>query len=77
MLGQVILPALGSVMHTLLGMVTARISTKQAYAVPFSDDVLNCFTDLFVAHGPPEHIQSDNGPEFVAGTCGSGSAESA
>jgi putative transposase len=25
-----------------------------------SDDVLQCLTDLFVAHGPPEHIRSDN-----------------
>jgi putative transposase len=31
-----------------------------------SDDVLHCLTDLIVAHGPPEHIRSDNGPEFVA-----------
>ncbi|WP_336325152.1 DDE-type integrase/transposase/recombinase, partial [Porphyromonas pogonae] len=31
-----------------------------------SDDVLHCLTDLFVEHGPPEHIRSDNGPEFVA-----------
>ena len=31
-----------------------------------SDDVLQCLTDLFVTHGPPEHIRSDNGPEFVA-----------
>jgi len=31
-----------------------------------SDDVLHCLTDLFVAHGTPEHIRSDNGPEFVA-----------
>ena len=31
-----------------------------------SDDVLHCLTDLFVAHGPPEHVRSDNGPEFVA-----------
>ena len=22
--------------------------------------------DLFAAHGPPEHLRSDNGPEFVA-----------
>jgi transposase InsO family protein len=27
-----------------------------------SDDVLQCLTDLFVAHGPPEHIRSDNTP---------------
>jgi len=31
-----------------------------------SDDVLQCLSDLFVAHGPPEHIRSDNGPEFTA-----------
>ena len=31
-----------------------------------SDDVLQCLADLFVAHGPPEHIGSDIGPEFVA-----------
>jgi putative transposase len=30
------------------------------------DDVLHCLADLFVAHGPPEHIRSDNGPEFAA-----------
>jgi transposase InsO family protein len=31
-----------------------------------SDDVLHCLTDLIVAHGTPEHMRSDNGPEFVA-----------
>jgi putative transposase len=31
-----------------------------------SDDLLHCLTDLFVKHGPPEHIRSDNGPEFTA-----------
>jgi transposase InsO family protein len=31
-----------------------------------SDDVLDCLTDLFVKHGSPEHIRSDNGPEFTA-----------
>jgi len=31
-----------------------------------SDDVLHCLTDLFVKHGVPEHIRSDNGPEFTA-----------
>ena len=28
--------------------------------------VLHCLADLFAQHGPPEHIRSDNGPEFVA-----------
>jgi transposase InsO family protein len=27
-----------------------------------SDDVLQCLTDLFVEHGPPEHIPSDKRP---------------
>lgn len=31
-----------------------------------SDDVLHCLTDLMSRHGLPEHIRSDNGPEFVA-----------
>jgi transposase InsO family protein len=31
-----------------------------------SDDVLHCLTDLMSRHGPPEHVRSDNGPEFVA-----------
>jgi putative transposase len=31
-----------------------------------SDDGLHCLTDLFAIHGPPEHIRSDNGPEFAA-----------
>jgi transposase InsO family protein len=33
-----------------------------------SDDVLHCLTDLFIMHGSPEHIRSDNGPEFTAKT---------
>jgi len=31
-----------------------------------SDDVLAVLADLFVERGPPEHIRSDNGPEFAA-----------
>ncbi len=31
-----------------------------------SDDVMACLTDLFTRHGVPDHIRSDNGPEFVA-----------
>jgi transposase InsO family protein len=31
-----------------------------------SDDVLQCFTELFVRHGSPDHIRSDNGAEFTA-----------
>ena len=31
-----------------------------------SRDVLDVLGELFVIHGPPEHIRSDNGPEFIA-----------
>ena len=31
-----------------------------------SDDVLDRLTDLFIRHGIPEHIRSDNGSEFIA-----------
>ena len=31
-----------------------------------SEDVLAVLADLFVERGPPEHIRSDNGPEFAA-----------
>jgi putative transposase len=31
-----------------------------------SDDVLHCLSELFTRHGPPDHIRSDNGPEFTA-----------
>ena len=31
-----------------------------------SDEVLATLTDLFVERGPPEHIRSDQGPEFIA-----------
>jgi len=32
-----------------------------------SEDVLECLTRLFLSRGLPEHIRSDNGPEFTAG----------
>jgi putative transposase len=31
-----------------------------------SDDVLDCLTDMFIRHGAPEYIRSDNGSEFTA-----------
>ena len=31
-----------------------------------ADDVLHTLTELFVRHGPPAHIRSDNGSEFTA-----------
>ena len=40
------------------GRATARLG---------SDEVLEVLAGLFVSRGVPEHIRSDNGPEFVAG----------
>ena len=45
--------------------------TRECLALPTarrlrSNDILACLTDLFSRHGPPDHIRSDNGPEFVA-----------
>ena len=31
-----------------------------------SVDVIDVLTDLFILRGIPDHIRSDNGPEFVA-----------
>jgi putative transposase len=31
-----------------------------------SDDVLQVLAELFVRHGAPDHIRSDNGSEFTA-----------
>ena len=31
-----------------------------------SDDVLHAVDDAMMAHGPPQYIRSDNGPEFIA-----------
>ncbi len=31
-----------------------------------SQDVILILADLFITHGIPEHIRSDNGPEFIA-----------
>jgi transposase InsO family protein len=31
-----------------------------------SRDMLDTLGELFVQHGAPEHIRSDNGPEFIA-----------
>ena len=37
--------------------------TEQTY---YSHDVLEVLADLFVRHGPPEYLRSDNRPEFTA-----------
>ncbi|MDE2333871.1 MAG: transposase family protein [Rhodospirillales bacterium] len=45
--------------------------TRQCLAIrgrrrPNVTDVIELLNDLFVQHGIPAHIRSDNGPEFVA-----------
>jgi len=45
--------------------------TRESLAIrvarrPRSTDVIEALADLFILRGIPEHIRSDNGPEFVA-----------
>ncbi len=45
--------------------------TREALAIEVGrrlrpDDVLHVLAELFVRHGPPKHIRSDNGSEFTA-----------
>ncbi len=45
--------------------------TRQCLVIPVerklnSESVLDCVAELFVKHGPPDHIRSDNGAEFTA-----------
>ena len=35
-----------------------------------SEDVIDTLAELFARHGVPEHLRSDNGPEFVAHAIG-------
>lgn len=46
-------------------------ASRECLALPVarrlrSEDVLAALADLFVTRGPPAHIRSDNGPEFIA-----------
>jgi hypothetical protein len=38
-----------------------------------SVDVIDVLSDLFILRGVPERLRSDNGPEFVARPCKTGS----
>ena len=45
--------------------------TRQCVAIKVArklraHDVLEVLAELFARHGPPEHLRSDNGPEFTA-----------
>jgi len=53
-------------MLTLIDECTReRLAIKVARSIK-SQDVLECPTELFVRRGTPDHIRSDNGPEFTA-----------
>lgn len=46
-------------------------ASRECLALPVarrlrSQDVLAALADLFLTRGPPAHIRSDNGPEFIA-----------
>lgn len=43
------------------------LAIRVGYALK-SDDVLDVMSDLFIVHGLPDHIRSDNGSEFTART---------
>ena len=43
------------------GCLATRIARKLK-----STDVIDALSDLFILRGVPEHVRSDNGPEFVA-----------
>lgn len=51
---------------TLLDEYTRECLGIQVARQIRSEDVIVCLMDLFLEHGTPEHIRSDNGPEFTA-----------
>ncbi|QDV11465.1 Integrase core domain protein [Rosistilla oblonga] len=53
-------------MTSIVDEYTRRCITLDVSRTMTSEDVINRLAELFVMHGVPEAIQSDNGPEFVA-----------
>ena len=41
-------------------------SDREALVAALADDVIDVLADLMLTRGAPEHVRSDNGPEFVA-----------
>lgn len=57
--------------HALKMLTVIDEYTRQCLAIVVerrlkSDDVLFCLAELFIKHGAPQYIRSDNGPEFTA-----------
>ncbi len=53
-------------MLTVIDEFTRRCLAIEVARRLRSDDVLQVLAELFVQHGPPDHIRSDNGSEFTA-----------
>ncbi len=53
-------------MLTVIDKFTRECLTIEVSRRLRSDDVLQVLADLFVHHGPPDHIHSENGSEFTA-----------
>ncbi len=51
---------------TVLDEYTRRCLAIKVARRTRAHDVLDVLADLFAEHGPPEHLRSDNGPEFTA-----------
>ena len=51
---------------TVIDEYTRECMAIQAARRIRSDDVMHTLTSLFSSNGVPEHIRSDNGPEFTA-----------
>ena len=61
---------------TVIGEYTRECLAIQVASQLRSDDVLQLLAELFALRGTPEHLRSDNGPEFCGKRCGIGSGES-
>lgn len=53
-------------MLIILDEFTRKALTLRVDCKLNSTDVLDALTDLFILHGTPAFMRSDNGPEFVA-----------
>ena len=51
---------------TIIDEYTRRCITLDVSRSFKAEDIINRLSELFVMYGMPEHIRSDNGPEFIA-----------
>jgi transposase InsO family protein len=51
---------------TIVDEYTRRCITLDVGRSMNSEQVIDRLSELFVMYGPPEHVRSDNGPEFIA-----------